>query len=344
MSKSRRPRRSNAPPGVSFTPTPPPPVAKVREESPPAPAMREEATPSPPSPREDREIEAAAPETPSLPEARESAPRHVYEFPAEDREPKPSETEARETEAPVSDVTATPLPEPRQHRSFLGIGIAVAVIAVISGAFAYVRSRTESKLPPPVPEPVESVASAAPDEPRLPRLPEVEPSAEPEVTDDAGYATDVTGAKREALAALDAWRLTDAIGAGERAVGFDPHDGEAWLILGAAYQVSGRADQARRCYQTCVQQGRQDPGGECGAMLRGGNLAAPPPLSALPRLSPPASVSSRPKGAPLQAAPAPAAPSSAAPPSAAPPSSATSPAPSASAAPAHSVPNPLRTW
>lgn len=74
--------------------------------------------------------------------------------------------------------------------------------------------------------------------------------------------------KNLARRALEAGRVSDAIAAGERSVAADPTDGEAWLLLGAAYQEKGSAAQARRCYTSCLQLGKRGPLGECSAMLR----------------------------------------------------------------------------
>jgi Flp pilus assembly protein TadD len=78
-------------------------------------------------------------------------------------------------------------------------------------------------------------------------------------------------AKKEKITSrtsLERGKLADAIEAGERSVALDPTDGEAWLILGAAYQQKGNSKEARRCYKACVEQGKRGPRGECGAMLR----------------------------------------------------------------------------
>lgn len=89
----------------------------------------------------------------------------------------------------------------------------------------------------------------------------------------AAEATGVTGAsaleeKVAARKALERNKLADAIAAGERSVALDPTDGEAWLILGAAYQEKGNAAEARRCYSACVKPGNKGPVAECRAMLR----------------------------------------------------------------------------
>jgi Flp pilus assembly protein TadD len=49
-------------------------------------------------------------------------------------------------------------------------------------------------------------------------------------------------------------------------VALDPTDGEAWLILGAAYQEKGDMKNARRSYKACLEQGKRGPKYECAAM------------------------------------------------------------------------------
>jgi hypothetical protein len=75
--------------------------------------------------------------------------------------------------------------------------------------------------------------------------------------------------QREACrAALEQNKLGAAVGAGERAVALDPGDGEAWLVLGAAYQERGDLANARRCYRACLSEGKRGPRKECADMLR----------------------------------------------------------------------------
>ena len=69
--------------------------------------------------------------------------------------------------------------------------------------------------------------------------------------------------------ALERGDLGGAVAAGERSVALDPTDGEAWLVLGAAYQARGEFAQARRCYRSCVEQGTRGPKAECRAMAQG---------------------------------------------------------------------------
>ena len=79
---------------------------------------------------------------------------------------------------------------------------------------------------------------------------------------------DAKALKRACQRALDSGKLAQAIENGEASVAADPTDGEAWLLLGAAYDQKGRAADARTAYQSCVQKGKRGPVGECAALLR----------------------------------------------------------------------------
>ncbi len=74
-------------------------------------------------------------------------------------------------------------------------------------------------------------------------------------------------AKQVAKAALERGESATAISAGERSVVLDGSDAEAWLVLGAAYQASGNAGRAKRCYTSCVSQGSKGPVDECRDLL-----------------------------------------------------------------------------
>lgn len=92
--------------------------------------------------------------------------------------------------------------------------------------------------------------------------------------DDAARPAVVTGDKTalqekiDARRALERGKTADAIAAGERSVALDPTDGEAWLLLGAAYQEKGKNADARRAFTSCTKEGKRGPVGECRAMLR----------------------------------------------------------------------------
>lgn len=73
--------------------------------------------------------------------------------------------------------------------------------------------------------------------------------------------------KQAAKAALERGANAVAIQAGERSVALDPSDGEAWLVLGGAYQAMGNNGQAKRCYTACTTQGKKGPISDCKDVL-----------------------------------------------------------------------------
>lgn len=73
--------------------------------------------------------------------------------------------------------------------------------------------------------------------------------------------------KLDSKALLEREAYGAAVAAGERSVALDSTDGEAWLILGAAYQGMGNAGQAKRCYTTCTKQ-KRGPIADCQQMLQ----------------------------------------------------------------------------
>jgi tetratricopeptide (TPR) repeat protein len=74
--------------------------------------------------------------------------------------------------------------------------------------------------------------------------------------------------KRDCQVFLDRGAFGKAVEAGQRSVAVDPSDGEAWLLLGAAYQSLGRAGDAKRSFSACLKQGKKGPLAECKAMLQ----------------------------------------------------------------------------
>lgn len=119
---------------------------------------------------------------------------------------------------------------------------------------------------PKAPEPAAEPAQAAP----VAAAPAVEPTTPQPAAEPAKPAGDKTALeeKKDARRALERGKTQDAIDAGERSVALDPTDGEAWLLLGAAYQDKGKIAEARRCYSACAKEGKRGPLGECRAMLR----------------------------------------------------------------------------
>lgn len=123
--------------------------------------------------------------------------------------------------------------------------------------------------PKPVAEAPKLAEAPAAPEPTKAEPAKVEPAAPaaPAASSDAPTKTALEE-KKEAQRLLDRGKSKDAIAAGERSVALDPADGEAWLLLGAAYQEQGKMADARRCYQACIKEGKRGPKGECAAMLR----------------------------------------------------------------------------
>lgn len=130
----------------------------------------------------------------------------------------------------------------------------------------------------PAPPPAASAGGARAEvEAEAPRIdvPALAPTDGPSAPD-AGRAAAATASaassaleeKVAARRALEHGRNADAVDAGRRSVDLDPTDGEAWLLLGAAYQEQGKSGDARRAYASCVKEGKRGPLEECRAMLR----------------------------------------------------------------------------
>ena len=86
----------------------------------------------------------------------------------------------------------------------------------------------------------------------------------------AAAPSDKTAAqeKKASSQLLERGNAKGAIEAGERSVALDATDGEAWLVLGAAYQQVGKNADARRCFNSCIKEGKHGPISECRAMLQ----------------------------------------------------------------------------
>jgi hypothetical protein len=167
----------------------------------------------------------------------------------------------------------------------VGVAVLLCVLAVIQhrvaarGGLDATRVEPKPAVAAAAQEPT-AQAVAAPPEPVAAALPappaqaEQQP-AEPAKADPAAAAEPAAPPektaleeKRDARVALERSAFKKAIEAGERSVALDPADGEAWLVLGAAYQSTGRSGEARRCFSACLKQGKKGPLGECRAMLQ----------------------------------------------------------------------------
>ena len=155
--------------------------------------------------------------------------------------------------APMSAARPVAAPEPK-----------AAMPAVVTAA------RTEPAAAADPAKTAELAPRAAEGEPARVEAPKVAiPKAEaPDVARAAEGDNTALQEKNDARRALERGRVADAIAAGERSVALDATDGEAWLLLGAAYQDKGNMAEARRAYSACTKEGTRGPIGECRAMLR----------------------------------------------------------------------------
>jgi tetratricopeptide (TPR) repeat protein len=168
-------------------------------------------------------------------------------------------------------------PEAKARRARFGryVAMTLGACAVVC-ALAGVRHATMARSSGPVVKP----ATALRPPPPLPTAPPTPPADEIAPANDAVPPEDrfVESAendrdvarreKRESQRALELGHVGEAIALGEKSVAVDPTDREAWLILGAAYQHSNAPDDARRCFQACIAQGKRGATWECAAMLR----------------------------------------------------------------------------
>jgi tetratricopeptide (TPR) repeat protein len=169
--------------------------------------------------------------------------------------------------------------EPSQHASAAPSATAAPEVAAVqppAPALAPAPAPEPARAPAPEPAPAVAMAmepvAAQPGATQAP-APEVAPVEAAQTAQAAAANPAPAGnAKKDresARFALERGDLGGAITSGERSVALDPTDGEAWLILGAAYQSRGELAEAKRCYRACVDQATRGPKGECRAMAQG---------------------------------------------------------------------------
>jgi hypothetical protein len=167
---------------------------------------------------------------------------------------------------------------PAKHAALPTGGAAAALVATAPTTLVGSAPEPKAATAAVVAEPAKPAEpAAAPDKVDAPKVDvatAVAPASEPAAAAAAPAAVAAAGdktalqEKNDARRALERGKLGDAIEAGERSVALDATDGEAWLLLGAAYQEKGNSAEARRCYTACVKEGKHGPVGECRAMLR----------------------------------------------------------------------------
>jgi hypothetical protein len=155
-------------------------------------------------------------------------------------------------EAPAAPKAATPAAAP--------------VAEPTTTATATATAENPSPTPAPTPAEPETAPAAAAATGAAASAAAAEPS--PTEVKSEPVTGDAKEEKTKARTLLEKRKLGDAIEAGERSVKLDPTDGEAWLILGAAYQEKGNMVEARRAYTSCVKDAQTGPRAECAKMLR----------------------------------------------------------------------------
>ena len=182
----------------------------------------------------------------------------------------------------------------RAHLTRYVKGAVIAAAAILALALVVSKLRTKNEPAPavqvthaPDPTPPPPIPSPTQDSPPPPLDMDTQdtPPPEPSASAAASAATADTAAvpsasastekpaktagqeKADAKALLEREAYGAAVAAGERSVALDSGDGEAWLILGAAYQGMGNAGQAKRCYAACTKQ-KRGPIADCQQMLQ----------------------------------------------------------------------------
>ncbi len=131
------------------------------------------------------------------------------------------------------------------------------------------------QVPVPTPETVKPVEEVKPTEAKVveekkdDKKAEVPAAADDKPAEEKKAELDPVQAKKQKTAAhnaLESGKHAKAIEAGERSVALDPTDAEAWLILGVAYQEKGNKEEAKRCFKSCLTEGKRGPKGECAMM------------------------------------------------------------------------------
>jgi hypothetical protein len=133
---------------------------------------------------------------------------------------------------------------------------------------ASASASTPSSAPPvlaPSARPSGSVAPSQTPAPRAPKPAVVTPPADAPAPKPAAPTSD--DPTRDAQRALESGQTSAAVTLAKQATVADPSNTEAWLILGAAYEASGRPTLARAAYKSCVDRGSGDRVAECRALL-----------------------------------------------------------------------------
>ncbi|MDB4937519.1 MAG: hypothetical protein JWP87_4491 [Labilithrix sp.] len=171
-----------------------------------------------------------------------------------------------------SDPTATPSLASRPRRSFGRHVVAVVAVSLVVCIAALARSVTLGASPTspaaaplaapvfaPWPHAVVDTSTAPTDvAPPGPPAAESAPDRSPE---------EALVAREDARRLLEKGAGADAVVAARASVALDPTDAEAWLVLGAAYQLVGNMREARSAFESCTRVATRGRSWECRALL-----------------------------------------------------------------------------
>ncbi|MDB4996537.1 MAG: hypothetical protein JWM74_3969 [Myxococcaceae bacterium] len=170
-----------------------------------------------------------------------------------------------------------------RRRAFSRHVLGVVALAVVVCIAAFVRSATGApssvstpvataiaKSTSPAPETVvakaEAPAAVASAEAPAPAAPAAAPTVAPDAPAEISPAA-ARVAREDARRLLEGGSAAAAAAAGVRSVDLDPTDAEAWLILGAAYQLAGKGTEARNAFRSCSKLAKRGNVGECRAFV-----------------------------------------------------------------------------
>jgi hypothetical protein len=144
----------------------------------------------------------------------------------------------------------------------VGVSLVVCIVAlartVIGAPAAPAPASAAMTVPSPRPAGVTTIA--APEPPRAPVAPAAAVAPDPS-PDEALLA------REDARRLLEKGAGLDALVAARASVALDPSDAEAWLVLGAAYQLVGNAREARAAFEACTRVAKRGRTWECRALL-----------------------------------------------------------------------------
>ena len=153
--------------------------------------------------------------------------------------------------------------------------LGVVVLSVVVCIAAFVRSATgapsSTALAAPPVLPATAVPVIAPADPAVAAVAAVaavtpQPAVVPDVARERSPAA-ARVAREEARRLLEGGAAAAATAAAIRSVELDPTDAEAWLILGAAYQLAGDGTEARNAFRSCTKLATHGGIGECRAFV-----------------------------------------------------------------------------